>query len=111
MKKPIAIYTSYNIRYPVGGHMLAELHYIVGLQRLGYEVIVIEESGQEWAPCFNPVKNQMSDNPGYGWNALRDLLEPNGLENNLCYVDGQRRYHGIEADRFRPLCQEAARGD
>jgi hypothetical protein len=107
LKKPIAIYTSYNIRYPVGGHVLAELHYIVGLQRLGYEVIVIEESGQEWAPCFNPVKNQMSDDPSYGWNALRDLLKPHDLENNICYVDGQRRYHGIEADRFRQLCREA----
>jgi len=105
--KPIAIYTCYNVRYPVGGHVLAELHYIVGLQRLGYEVILIEESGMEWAPCFDPVRHEMTQDPSYGLAAQREWLRPLGLEHNWCYVDSARQYHGISAADFRQLCRRA----
>lgn len=105
MSKPIAIYTSYNIRYPASGHVLAELHYMVGLRRLGYQVVVVEESGQDWAPCFNPVKNEMTKDPTYGIERLLDVLRRYGLEECWCYVDSDRKYHGMTATELHRLCR------
>ncbi len=107
VSRPIAIYTSYNVRYPLGGHVLAELHYIVGLQRLGYDVIVVEESGTEWAPCYNPVRNEMTPDPQYGISRLVEVLGRFGLENNWCYVDSDRRYHGLSPEELRDYCRRA----
>jgi hypothetical protein len=106
--KPIAIYACYFVRYPLGGHVLAELHHIVGLQRLGFEVIVVEESGSAWAPCYHPLRNEMTHDPAYGIEVLRNELRPFGLEDNWCFVDSERRYHGIARDQLRSLCRNAA---
>jgi len=108
MSKPIAIYTSYNIRYPASGHVLAELHYMVGLRQLGYRVVVVEESGQDWAPCYNPVKNEMTRDPAYGIERLLEVLRRYGLEECWCYVDSDRKYHGMTAIELRGLCRDSA---
>lgn len=108
MSKPIAIYTSYNIRYPLGGHVLAELHYIVGLQRLGYEVYVVEEAGSWPTPCFDPQREMMTDDPSAGIAALRRVLAPFGLAENWCYIAANGRTWGLSRARVRELCRQAA---
>jgi hypothetical protein len=108
MSKPICIYAGYIVRYPLGGHVLAELHYIVGLQRLGYDVVFVEESGTGWNPCYDPLQGEMTADPGYGIGVLQEVLRLHGLDRNWCYVDAQRRYHGLSADELRGLCRKAA---
>lgn len=106
MSNPICIYAGYLIRYPLGGHLLAELSYIVGLQQLGYEVIVVEEYGGTWAPCYDPDRNEMTTDPATGINRLKSLLRPYGLENNWCYVDAAG-YHGLSAAELRDACRKS----
>lgn len=108
MDRPLAIYTSYNIRYPLGGHVLAELHYIVGLKRLGYDVWVVEESGTAWAPCYDPTRNEMTRDPRTGIAQLVALLRPFGLDRSWCYVDSDRQYHGLTAAELRAGCRRSA---
>ena len=42
MTKPIAIVSGYLVGNPVGGHVLSILHYLVGLKKLGYDVVFVE---------------------------------------------------------------------
>src|SRR5512143_485604 len=108
MTRPIAIYAGYLVRFPLGGHVLAELHHIAGLKRLGYQVIVVEESGSSWAPCFHPIQNQMTNDPSYGLDTLRFELGRLGMEADWCYVDAEGRYHGLSQGELRALCRRAA---
>ena len=107
MSKPIAIYPGYAIRYPLGGHLVCELQSLIGLQRLGYDVFYVEESGQDWAPCFDPTRNDMTRDPSYGIGLWRELLRSHGLEHQWCYVDSDRQYHGLTAVQLRDLCRRS----
>ena len=70
MRKPVVIVAGYWVRYPLGGHVLGQLHYLLGLQQLGCEVVFIEHFG--WASsCYNPQDNTMSDDPTYGLAVLK----------------------------------------
>jgi hypothetical protein len=105
---PLAIFTGYNIRYPLGGHVFTELQNIVGLQRLGYRVLYVEESGGGWTPCFDPVRNEMTADPSYGIRVLREELRPYGLADRWCYVDEAGTYHGLSREEFYRACRAAA---
>jgi hypothetical protein len=107
MSRPLAIYAGYIVRYPLGGHILSELHSLVGLQQLGYDVIFAEESGGAWAPCYDPVRNTMTSDASHGINVLKQLLRPHELDDNWCYVDAHGTYLGLAAQEFRDRCRNA----
>ena len=80
------IVTGYMIRHPVAGNMLAYFHYLLGFHRLGHDVCYLEESG--WpSPCYNPILGKYSNDPSYGINAVRALLENHGIRMPVCYVN------------------------
>lgn len=106
MSRPVCIYAGYLVRYPLGGHALAELHYITGLQQLGYDVIFVEESGSAWAPCYDPDRNEMTADPSRGIAELNRLLRPHGMQQKWCYVDAQA-HHGLSAQALRQACRNA----
>ena len=107
MSQPIAIYAGYTVRYPLGGRLAAELQNIAGLQRLGYDVVFVEESGSSWEPCYDPVRNVMTRDAGHGLRVLQEALRPLGLADRWCYVDSERQYHGLPAAELRALCRQA----
>ena len=106
MNKPLCIYAGYLVRYPLGGHLLGEISAIVGLQRLGYDVIVVEESGGAWAPCYDPERNEMTADPSFGIACLQRLLRPHRLDRSWCYVD-PNGYHGLSGGELRAACRKA----
>jgi len=106
MSKPLCIYAGYLVRYPLGGHLLGELNNIVGLQRLGYDVIVVDESGGAWAPCYDPERNEMTADPACGIACLQRLLRPYKLDRSWCYVD-PTGYHGLSGGELRAACRKA----
>jgi hypothetical protein len=76
----------YMVRYPVVGLSFAYLHYVLGLQRLGHEVVYLEESG--WPnSCYDPLAGQHTDDPTTGLRLARALAEHYGLRVPMCYVD------------------------
>ena len=76
----------YMIRFPVAGSMFADLHYILGLRRLGHEVFYLEESGWE-KPCYNPSTGWYGDDPDAGLQAVSHLFRKYQLEDvNYSYV-------------------------
>jgi hypothetical protein len=105
--KPLAIVAGYIVRYPLGGHVLAELHYLRGLQQLGFEVVFVEEAQAEWSLCFDPRRREMTDDPTTGLAVLQRELKPLGLDRSWCFVDARGAWRGMTAGEFRALCRRA----
>ncbi len=95
------------MRYPLGGHVQAELSCLLGLERTGYEVYFVEVSGEEWEPCYDPETCHMTHDPGSGLAILRDEFERFGLGERWCYVDGEGEFHGFSQKRLEELCGAA----
>jgi hypothetical protein len=104
MKKPVVIVAGYWVRYPLGGHLLGQLQYLVGLQKLGCEVVFLEHFG--WpSSCYNPQTNTMSDDPSFGLTVLKREFPRFGLQ-KWCYIDAAGVHHGLSADAVRKFCRE-----
>jgi hypothetical protein len=97
--------SGYLVRCPVGGLSWHHLQYLVGLERLGYEVWYVEEYG--WPnSCFDPTIDAMTDDPRYGLAYLEALLKPFGLERSWCYLAEDGSVHGLGREHLAQLCRE-----
>jgi hypothetical protein len=91
-------------RYPVGGVTWCALHYIAGLQQLGYDVFYLEDTGE----CgFDPRTGGISKDPAYALRYIREHLKMVGLEDAWAYVDYRGRYHGKRREDVARLCADA----
>lgn len=92
------------VRYPLGGMMSWTLQWLVGLKRLGHEVVFVEKSHYADS-CYNPVRRASGDDFSYGLQTTTNLLKRFGLTDGWCYVDPGGRYHGMSRasieDRFQ----------
>lgn len=103
--KPVALVAGYLVRYPVGGHILSQLQFLVGLRRLGYEVVFVEHYG--WPnSCYNPQTGTMTDDPAWGLSRIRPVLESAGIR-RWCYVDATGKFHGLTQPDLLALCRRA----
>jgi hypothetical protein len=89
---------SWAVRYPLGGNLSWTLQWLVGFDRLGHEVYLVEKAGYPDS-CFDPVRGVMSDDCAYGVATVAELLARFGLPGRLCYVDAAGRYHGLSRER------------
>ena len=82
------IVTGYIIRHPLAGNLCAFFHYLLGLHRLGHEIVYVEESG--WPDsCYDPRTGLYSDDPSCGVATLTSVAERFGLRLPICYVNRQ----------------------
>jgi len=102
----VAIVAGYIARYPLGGHLLSQYHFLAGLAKLGYEVVFVEHHGWSNA-CYDPRTNTMSDDPTHGLSQILPFFERIGVR-RWCYVDATGTWHGLQRDDVRNLCREAA---
>lgn len=93
------------VRYPVGGFSWHHLQYLVGFQRLGHEVLYVEDSGWQNS-CYDPSLNQMTGDSSYGRQYLSELLRPHGLENHWCYLGENGLSHGRSRTELAQFCNE-----
>ncbi|MGA2140332.1 MAG: hypothetical protein ABSH14_15855 [Verrucomicrobiia bacterium] len=106
MSRPVAIVAGYLARYPLGGHLLSQYHFLAGLAKLGYEVVFVEHHGWSNA-CYDPRTNTMSDDPTYGLSQILPFFKSIGSR-RWCYVDAAGKWHGLQRDDVRNLCRNAA---
>lgn len=100
------VFGSYMVRYPLGGMMSYVLQYLVGFQRLGHDVWLVERAGYPDS-CFHPLRGTMSDDCAYGTATVHRLLGRFGLEGRWCFVDAGGRYHGASRSRIREVFRSA----
>jgi hypothetical protein len=105
VSRPIAIVAGYLARYPLGGHLLSQYHFLAGLAKLGYEVVFLEHYGWELA-CYQPCTNTMSNDPTYGLGQILPFFERIGIR-RWCYADATGKWHGLQRDEVKRLCGEA----
>jgi hypothetical protein len=93
------------IRHPLGGHSWHHLQYLVGFRRLGHEVTFFEDYG--WpGSCYNPARDEVSADPGYGIAYTRELLRPHGLDGHWCYLAEDGTAHGMPREQLTEACRD-----
>jgi len=89
----------YMIRHPVAGNILAYYHYLMGLHRLGHDVVYLEESG--WPnSCYDPAARAYGDDPTAGMRRVRAVMSRDGLADVPVYFVSRetRRCYGGDFD-------------
>ena len=102
------IVCGYMVRYPIAGNILAYFQYVLGLYRLGYEVIYLEESGWPYS-CYDPHSAQWLEYPHTGLQIVRRLFSEHGLTLPLWYVD--RVSHQVDGASWDELEQALRSAD
>lgn len=80
------IVCGYMIRFPLAGNILAYFHYVLGLSRLGYEVLYLEESGWPQS-CYDPITKDYSDDPRTGLYLVQEVMRDHNIDVPVCYVN------------------------
>src|ERR1043166_5579141 len=94
------------VRYPLAGQSWHHLQYLVGLKRLGHEVIFFENFGWPDA-CYDPLTNTLGPDPSYGIAYLDELLRPHGLQHSWCYLSENGTSHGLCREALHQACRES----
>jgi hypothetical protein len=90
---------------PLAGIAWQAMHYLVGLQKLGYEAWYVEDGG---ANPYDPRENSVVMDCGYNVDYLRRAMEEYGFAGRWAYWDAINDvYHGLSRERVRALYAEA----
>ena len=102
----IAVVTGMIATYPVGGVVWDYGQYLVGLERLGFDVYYLEDTGSE---TYDPRSGHYGPDPSYGAEFLRDALpllsDSMTGRYHLRAVDGSS--HGLSANDMKNVVAEA----
>jgi hypothetical protein len=94
------------VRHPIGGHSWHHLQYLVGLRRLGHEVVFLEHYG--WPDsCYDAEHDRMTADPTYGLAYLRSLLRSHGLDEAWCYLAEDGTAHGMSREELADRCRDS----
>ena len=100
-RKPLRIVVlGYIIRGPLGGLVWHHLQYVVGLIRLGHDVLFIEDS-DDYASCVHLDRDTLDTDPTEGMNFARGALKPFGADERFAYFDEHTNHW------LGPACNEA----
>jgi hypothetical protein len=95
------------IRHPVAGNVLAFFQYVLGLARLGHEVVYLEESGWPYS-CYDPDTRQWQDHPATGLRVVRGLMAEHGLRVPVIYVNrGTGQVDGADLEELKRVLAAA----
>jgi hypothetical protein len=76
----------YIVRGPLGGLAWHHLQYVLGLKKLGHDVVFLEDS-DDYAACYNPLTNEMNTDPSYGLRFIDKAFKKLNLNNLWTYYD------------------------
>jgi hypothetical protein len=93
--RPLAVFVGFIGKRPVAGMTLYNLHYLLGLQELGYDVHYVEQQNDAW-DCYDPVTTEVTNDPTFALGYLADVmprLAGIGKE-RYSFLDLEGRCHG-----------------
>jgi len=91
----------YLVRGPLGGLAWHHLQYVLGLHRMGHDVVFVEDS-DDYESCYDPRTDSLGTDPGFGLAFAADALGRLGLGERWAYYDEHTgRWHGpLAAERL-----------
>ena len=97
----------YMIRHPLAGNLMAYFQYLLGLRRLGHDVMYLEESG--WSSsCYDPERQAYGEDPSTGLRKVHELMALCGVDIPVCYVHRESgRTWGMEPVEMRRVISGA----
>lgn len=97
----------YVVRGPLGGLAWHHLQYVLGLARLGHDVLFMEDS-EDYPACYDPETHALSTDPSYGLGFAADAFQRTGLPDAWAYYDAHGdRWLGPLGDRAPVLAAQA----
>lgn len=97
----------YIVRGPLGGLVWHHLQYVLGLQRMGHEVLFVEDS-DDYDSCYNPITSETGKNPDYGLAFTRNAFNLTGIGDCWAYQDAHTNtWYGPQAEHVFRFCQQA----
>jgi hypothetical protein len=101
------IVTGYIVRHPLGGMVWSNLQYLLGLKNLGHDVFFVEDS-EDYPDCYDPARNALDTDPGYGIAFAQRTLAGIGFEARWAYYDAHTaRWLGPRAEDIVRTCEGA----
>jgi hypothetical protein len=92
-------------QFPMAGMAWQLIHHLVGLQRLGFKVFYIEETG---APPYDPRTKSSTTDCSYSLHMIADTLERFGFGQAWAYHDGvSDQWYGLSKGRVQELFAQA----
>lgn len=80
------VVSGYMVRHPVAGNISTFFQYVLGLHRLGHDVMYLEHKGWPYS-CYDPSTGNWEDFPGVGLPLIRGLVTRNCPGVQVVYVD------------------------
>ncbi len=97
----------YFARCPLGGYAWQVLHYLLGLQRLGY-FPVFYESTEYLGECFDPLRREMTSTCAPAIESVRRFFAAHGLGEHWSVYDASSgTWFGLHASALEEVCHEA----
>ncbi|QLA17166.1 hypothetical protein [Desulfolutivibrio sulfoxidireducens] len=105
MKRPLRIVVAgFFVGFPLGGQAWMILHYLLGLSRLGHEVLFLEDAS-DWAYPFDPAVGHGVDDSRHGRAVLEAMLARHGLSGRYFYrSDIEGATWGVSRDEAHRFC-------
>ncbi len=101
------VVAGYIVGGPLGGLVWHHFQYILGLKRLGHEVLFVEDSN-DYASCYNPETNDLSTNPEYGIRFIENIFSKYELGNNWAYYNAHtKNWLGQTNETVKKFCDSA----
>ncbi len=97
----------YIVRGPLGGLVWHHLQYVLGLRRMGHDVLFVEDS-DDYPGCYNPVTSITDTNPDYGLAFIQQAFSLTDLKDSWAYHDAHTSsWHGPAAAQVIDFCRNA----
>jgi hypothetical protein len=106
--KPMRILVlGYVIKSPLGGLVWSHLQYMIGLKRLGHEVLFLEDS-DDFPACYNPDTFLVDTDPAYGLRFIAEVFDAYDLKDQWAYYDAHSgNWYGQSRQAVFPSVQGA----
>ena len=93
-------------QYPMAGVAWQAMHYLLGLEKLGWDVFYVEDSG---ATPYDPSTGGRTDDCSYAVSYVADVMRRIGFGERWVYLDMMRNEtHGLSRTRLDELYRSAA---
>jgi hypothetical protein len=97
----------YIVRGPLGGLSWHHLQYVLGLKQLGHNVLFLEDS-DDFPGCYNPDTFEVTENPQYGLQFIKDLFNSFDLDGHWGYYDAhQGNWFGKTQQQVSAFCAKS----